>query len=285
MSDFGTAYGGRAGQELQVGVNRRIADHADDELLAPLRGRDLVPDDMVAVCVVGSAARGWENSRSDVDVYIVTRREWSSESSDDIAMPLNPPRVQTESFYASGRRWEITYWTQGQVDQLLNRVSWEAFDQGVAAREALALREEHFLARLAVCRPIHGVDWVASTRGKLGDSAFRAFQLSRSLSHVDEAVEDALGQLEAGDLPSATLSARSALGYAIDALLESYGEYGSNIPKWRARRFAAVAPAEMTFEQYWELETMATYDPADPRPWVRQILNLCQDFSMKIEIA
>ncbi|MFF2132094.1 hypothetical protein ACFVW1_43475 [Streptomyces olivochromogenes] len=256
-----------------------------DDWLAPLRERDLLPDGVLAAFVVGSAARGWHNARSDYDIYIVTATQRDAGTGDPIPLPLDPPFATSETFYAQDKRWEVKYWLDTQFDQMLAKVSWDAYEQGTSAARALTFLEELTLSRLGSCLPLQGEDWVLDVRRRLAESAFRSFVVVRSLGEVDDAVEDALGQMEAGHLESATISARNAFGYAIDALLESEGEYGSYQSKWRPNRFRAAAPDALSFEAYWELETMRTYDPADPRPWIKDVLTLCQDIAMRVEVS
>ncbi|MEU3608348.1 hypothetical protein AB0E83_23310 [Streptomyces sp. NPDC035033] len=254
-----------------------------DEWLRPLRERGLVPRGALAAFVVGSAARGWHNPRSDFDVYIVAGAERVSPTSGTVPVPLEPPFLRTEAFVANERRWDVTYWLEGQVDQILAKVSWDAFESGRVTEDTLDLREELLLSRLGSCVPLLGREWLERNRARLAESAFRSFAVVRSLGAADDAVEDALGQLEAGDLQSATISARLAFGHVVDALLESQGEYGSHLPKWRPNRFKAVAPEAIGFDEYWRVETMQGYDAADPGPWIKDVLTLCQDLAMRVE--
>lgn len=253
--------------------------------LAPLRERELLPVDSLAVFVVGSAARGWDNGRSDFDIYVVTSREWDTDTSDTIRMPLNPPRIHSEMFYHQDRRWEITYWLSSQIEQMFGKVSWDEYEREVIAKDVLTYREELALARLENCLPLLGDEWIAAGRARLATTAFRSFLVVRSLSAADDAVEDALGQMEAGDVESATISARKAFDHAIDALLEAHGEYGSHTPKWRPNRFRAASPAMLSFDKYWALETMRNYDPVDPCPWIKEVLTICQDISIRVETS
>lgn len=253
--------------------------------LAPLYERNLIPDRTVAAFVVGSAARGWDNARSDFDIYVVTTEPWQTESSGSILMPLDPPRVCSELFYLDDRRWEVTYWLESQIDQMLAKVSWVVYDSGVIAGEVLSPREETSLARIGHCHPLLGEAWIAAKDEELKRSAFRSFVTARSFGLADDATEDALGQLESGHLESAVLSGHRALGHAVDGLLESAGEFGSHMPKWRPVRFRAAAPEILSFEDYWALETMRDYDPADPRAWVHQVLTVCQDIAVQVEIS
>ncbi|GAA3784305.1 nucleotidyltransferase domain-containing protein [Streptomyces phyllanthi] len=253
--------------------------------LQPLRERGLVPEGCLAAFVVGSAARGWHNERSDFDIYIVSSDEWESTGYGTIAMPLNPPRVRTEMFYTGDRKWEVTYWLKEQFEQMFAKVSWGEYNRGVVSARVLAPREELALSRLQNCLVLLGQEWIDASRRRLSESAFRSFVVARSLGAADDCVEDALGQMDAGNLESATLSARAALGFAVDALLEGQGEYGSQLPKWRPNRFRAVSSEFLSFEDYWALETMRGYDPDDPRPWINDVLTICQEIAMRVETS
>lgn len=245
--------------------------------------RGMLPKDRLAVCVVGSRTRPWANGLSDWDVYVVTRFAWHSATAQTRPIPLRPGRVATEAFFVDQVQWEVTYWRQAQVDQMLEKVSWEEFGRGSWVADVLTLREEIFLSRLADAVAVSGDAWLARHRMLLGCTAFRSFLLSRSLGRASDAVEDALGQLAAGDLESATLSARNALQHTTDALLESLGEYGTTTAKWKPQRFRAAAPAALTFERYWALDTMRSFDPDDPAAWVEEVLTACQDVTLKVE--
>jgi hypothetical protein len=256
-----------------------------DRIVATLQARNLIPERCEAAFIVGSSARGWSNKRSDYDIYVISREPWPVLESIGVGVPLQPAEVGWHSFYTEGHGWDLAYWLDTQVDQMLAKVSWDEYDQVRATSgDTLAQREEVFLERIATCVPLLGEDWVMRRRSEIDASAFRSIVVTRSLGAANMAVEDALGQLENGDVNSAVISARFALGHAVDALLEEQGEYGSNIPKWRARRFKEVNPAALSFDKYWELETMRSYDPDDPARWINEVLTLCQDLSLKISV-
>lgn len=256
-----------------------------EPVLAALRERDLIPADTVAVACVGSVARGWANAASDVDLNVFTSSPATVPGAVALTVRLQPDVVPTLAVRAQERQCEVKWWTTGQVDQLLERVSWERFEAGGGSARFLSDTEELCLDRFVSCLPLVGTDWMAETRRKLEESAFRAFATVRSLAGVDTAVEDALGQLAAGDDESAVLSARRALGHGVDALLESHGVFGSAQPKWRARRFREAAPPELSFEDYWDLETMRHLDPGAPAAWVRRVVDLCRRLSTGVEIG
>jgi Nucleotidyltransferase domain len=251
-------------------------------LRAPLEKRGLLPDDTMAAFCGGSIARGWANEGSDYDVYIVTAAHPQGDPTLNIPVPLQPDivpvRVITED-----RRFEIKYWTDGQIDQMLDKVSQARFEQGLTA-EPLMEAEEVCLERLLTCVPIAGDDWLARRRADVQQSAFREYMVVRSLAAAEKSVEDAVGQLRSRDVYSAVLSSQLAIGRTVDALLESVGCFGTRTQKWRARRMLDAAPAALPFEEFWALMTMADLDPANPEPWVRHVVSWCQRMALDIEI-
>lgn len=253
-------------------------------LVDTLELRGLLPDDCLAVLLVGSAARGWDNRNSDFDFYVVTTRSWTSDTCQSVAIPLDPPTLPVEIVYHSGRRWELRYWLNTQIDQMFEKVSWSEFERDRTERQVLSPPEELLLARMTDCVLLRGPDWLADRRARLAESAFGPIVVARSLAAADDAVEDAMGQLAAGQVHSAVLAARQALGHTVDALLEQHGEYGSYLVKWRPQRFQAARPAALGFDEYWELETMRTYDPLNPGKWINDVLTICQDVAAKVTI-
>jgi hypothetical protein len=257
---------------------------ADARLVGSLRAKDLIPDDVTAVLSVGSLATGWANGRSDYDFYIVARSPWGGRTSSKVVLPLRPRTVPVMAAEVGGRRWDIKYWTTSQIDQLLRKVAWREFESSRVPARVLTEHEELFLERLATCVPLLGQGWAEKQRDVLETSAFRAIVTTRSLCEADDCAEDALGQLAAGDTDSAVLSARTAFGCVVDALLDSYGHYGSRTGKWRARRLRSAAPEELSFERYWRLETMAGFDAQDPAAWVIEVIRLCKRLALEIRI-
>ncbi|RNH88347.1 hypothetical protein EEZ25_34325, partial [Micromonospora aurantiaca] len=94
-----------------------VREVMDRDWLQPLQERDLLPPGALAAFVVGSTARGWDNARSDYDVYVIASREQRT-SGDVVPVSLELPWIRTEQFYARNRRWQVTYWLDAQVDEI-----------------------------------------------------------------------------------------------------------------------------------------------------------------------
>ncbi|KAA6202476.1 hypothetical protein F2B00_09810 [Streptomyces parvus] len=247
-----------------------------------LSDRGLLPDDTVAVFWVGSVARGWANSTSDFNFYIISESAWSREGMAAKSAPLNPSVIPVHVLQVDGVCWKLKHWTTGQADQMLAKVGWEAFAAHRSGELPLVEIEELFVERLESGLPVSGAEWLARYRQLARESAFRAFITTRSLDAADRCAEDAAARLAAGDPHGAVLAARRAFGFTVDALLDSRGNHGIFTPKWRARRFGELRPDSLSFDAYWGIETMADLDQARPGDWVREVLAVCRRVAAEI---
>jgi predicted nucleotidyltransferase len=237
----------------------------------------------MAVFVVGSMARGWSHDASDLDLVVVSDKPMVDERLLAINVPLIPDTIPVMGLQRAGRRWEIKFWSDSQVDQMLEKVSWETFEGDRKVGNRLTEVEQLFLERLGTCVPITGDDWVQRRREEVEDSAFRALVVLNDLALADTHAEAAMGLLTAGEAEGAVLAAREAFGHVVDALLTSEGEYGAMV-KWRARRLRSAQPRLLSFDDYWSIETMRTYDPNNPAAWVEKVFRLCKDLASQIEV-
>jgi predicted nucleotidyltransferase len=243
----------------------------------------LVPATQLSTFVVGSMARGWNHQTSDVDLVVVSTEAFVDDRVFMLTVPLAPKVLPTVAFNRDDRRWDVKFWLDSQVDQVLEKVSWEAFDTDTRIRDRFNLDEVLLIERLMTCIPISGESWVLRRREQITASAFRSFMIVQALSVLDALVEAAVGQLSAGDIESAVLSAHEAFGCAVDALLAGQGEFGAQM-KWRARRFRAVAPSLLSFDQYWAIQTMRGYNPADTEKWVHNVIDVCRTVAMEVDV-
>lgn len=242
----------------------------------------LFPDDTVAAAVVGSTARGWATWQSDVDVYVVVDHQ--PDLGDRKLVPLDPQWISSTVRHTGGVRWELTYWTPGQVEQALAKVSWERFEEGTVSEGVLVPGEEIFMSRIPEAVPLVAEDWWRSARVRLGESAFLAFQVSRSLNAFDSAKQAAVGQLDRGEVECAILSARRAFDYVTDALLESHGSFGSRLTKWKPKRYASVEQSVLPWEECWSVLSMAELRDSTAEDWVERTLRLAQQVCHSIEL-
>jgi hypothetical protein len=248
----------------------------------------LLPEQRCAVLVVGSVAVGWDTSTSDLDLCVVTVDPWPGAPGgptnpvSSLPVLLDPDCIRVEVTRAAGRRCELKYWTDGQLDQTLDKMSWAAFEAGELTQGVLSPEEFGVLQQLGKAVPLEGADWLRTKIDRLEKSATRATVCSRLLVLLDGLTEDAAGHLRAGDTDSGVLTAWLAYGRAVDAVLAAHGELGEN-PKWRPRRVREIAPPELPYADFWAITTMRDLDPADPARWVAAVIRTCQDLSAEVE--
>lgn len=261
-----------------------MSDYKDTTIVAPaLRKHQIRPTDTVAIFVSGSMVRGWGNETSDLDVHVITGQAYESSVGENVHVALEPHTLQYERIFVNGRRWDIEYWSQGQVDQLLGKVSWESYEDPDAPWSTASQAEMGMLERLPYAVEADGAGWLERVQRQLTESAHRTILVAASLRDADGLIEDAVGQLNAGDYHSAVLAARMAFAHIVDALQASLGQFGSSWPKWRARRMSLVESPALTFEQYWQVERMATYRDEDPAAWITETLETCRRISMDLD--
>lgn len=243
-----------------------------------------VAEGLICLMLVGSQARGWANPTSDFDICVVTRAPYKHAEARSVAVPLDPASTRVREFEVLGRRCELAYWTSGQIEQMVSKVSWSAFESEGVSLKSLVEVEETLLERFATAIAFVGEEWLQEQRTAVETSAFRTFISTFSMSSADGKLEDIEGMLEVGDTESAVLAARLALDHMVDAMLDSRGIYGSRIPKWRMRRLREGSNLPLSPERYWSLSTMAGFLDSDPVDWISDVVEVCQAISMEIEL-
>ncbi|MBV1849579.1 nucleotidyltransferase domain-containing protein [Catellatospora tritici] len=246
-----------------------------------MQHRELLPSDVRCVYLSGSLVRGWGNPQSDLDVYVVSDSPWSGDSAAVVPLRGLSGSIPVNAFYVDGCRWDVEHWQVVQIDALLAEVSWDRYDSGELSHLGLSRHEIDVLERLAYAQPLLQPDWLASRQEALKQSALRTALVAERLNLTDLFIEDAVGQLRAGDEECAVLSARLAFEHVVDALLASRGEFGHS-SKWRPRRFRAVQQDLLSFEDYWRLETMASYDHRRPASWVEETVETCRRIAQQV---
>ncbi|GAA0549683.1 hypothetical protein GCM10010172_34680 [Paractinoplanes ferrugineus] len=254
-----------------------------EQLYGALREKELVPDSCRAVFIGGSVARGWQHSRSDTDLYLVSGEAWEGESDGFNTVAVDPASVPTNVTFVDGNRIELRYWQESQFDQVLAKVTWDAYQNADSFGQKLSQHEAALLSRLTSALVLVGDEWVTRRREEVAASAFRSMLALRCLSEADSWVRDALGMTESGDFASAVLAAQNALAASADALSLGSHEYSIE-PKWRARRMEIIGSPILPFDRYWELATMRTYDPANPTAWIESVLEVCREVALEVEV-
>lgn len=185
-----------------------IAAHLSDVVNQDLLGESL------CIAVINSFAEGFANETSDFDIAVVVRDEGP--------------------FGAAGEHWKQLRWRGTRVDAwvipkgvLLSRL--QSIDLGSIEAQV------EFAHKIRSGLPLLGHHEWAHLRAMIRWEKFDEAVQKRHLAEASFAIEDVAGYVGEGDLFSALLRQRTAVGSAIDALLAREGETQPRI-KWRVKK-------------------------------------------------
>lgn len=217
--------------------------------------------------VGGSAARGWANPRSDIDVYVLGADSDALEG----AETEGHPRVDVHAL------------STATVDRLLDAFSWDVVRQGTDYLGTRSHREWLMLERLHHPYPLMGHDVLADYQQRLAGTAYRHMLVQEHFHFADGYAEDCLGQLAIGDDDSAVLSGWTSRMRSIDGLLSARGVYTWN-PKWRARAMQEAKQDLMTYDEFWRVMTMADLPTLGRRTWARDQVAAARDLMSRVDV-
>ena len=263
---------------------RAQALDTDEISLDWLRAVGAVPDDYAAVLLTGSLARGWGHANSDFDVYVIAEKVPPPPPGAFYAEPVRRGRIPRLSIYADDRRADVEFWRESIVEALLAKVAALADNGYAGAGGNLEEFEIRALDHLTIARQLSPGDWLAGIQRRIRASALLKVVAAHYFERADNLLDDAAGTLRSGDETSAVLAAHAAYGNTVDGLLAYHGELAASA-KWRARKMERANPPELSWDAYWELETMAGLAAAGPGPWVRRVAHRCREIIGGVEVT
>jgi hypothetical protein len=252
-------------------------------LLAALEAAALIPPDAVAVLLVGSRALGWQHERSDLDVVVVTAGPWPGTITDRQGVSLAEGSIGLVVTAVDGVLCEVKYWTEGQVRELLTKVTWSAWDAG-STGDSLSTNESLLVERLPSAVALSGETWWADVADQVRGSAARSQSALACLTRADDSLDDVSGLLGSGDVSGAVLALQRAFVHVTDALTASLGWPGTD-SKWRLRRVEAVDSEVLPAPEFWRITTMRDFDPQHPEMWVDLVIFRCSQIMLDVRLG
>ncbi|UTT39882.1 hypothetical protein NMP99_00755 [Glutamicibacter mishrai] len=241
-------------------------------------------DSCIGSFAAGSIIQGWGNRDSDIDIYLIVESLPPDYSLDDVHTSRGiQGDVHVTSKELFGRKTDIEVWTIDQVMSVLDKMNVGESEYSSSLLLGFNYFELDFMEKLNHGRAIAGSLTVDQLKRKLKSSAWRDLLIEQALHLSDIYLEDALGQLDASDLRSAILSAKLAFGHSVDAVCINSGQIGHS-PKWRAKRMETISDSCMSFEDYWAIETMASYSPEQGERWATEVIRMCRKISANIPV-
>ncbi|HXM55183.1 MAG TPA: nucleotidyltransferase domain-containing protein [Candidatus Dormibacteraeota bacterium] len=244
-----------------------------------------IPEAETHRCVFmsGSSTRGWAHATSDLDFFVIIDEPVAIDATlvkHDLS--VEPPEVRVLVRRTDDVRWDVEFWLDAQVRQIVDRCFVEDPDQSL--RRPFTHCEADLAYRLRQAIALSGEPWLEDVRSALERSRLQSILVNRALYGADGLLDDTAGLLLSGDLHTAALAVRDAFGRVVDALLIDAGELCPG-PKWRARRLLEVRPNALPWDEYWSVETMRAYTPEHARSWIEDTMDRCRRLMMEIDAS
>lgn len=244
----------------------------------------LVPSDALAVFVSGSLLEGWAHPNSDLDVFVITPTALPAETMDAFKYQTLEERVVgIRLLFDDDRRWDFEYWTEGQIEEILAKVSGWRYTPVASEPPALSDGERDIIWRLAIAESLQSEVWLTSVQDRFQESDLYRLIALLALNDADGLIDDVAGLLEIGAQTSAVMAARQALDRVADGVAALYGELSVSA-KWRAARLQRANPEELPFSDYWRQVTFTSFDQKHPAEWARESVALCQSVLLGLDL-
>ncbi|MBV1849990.1 hypothetical protein [Catellatospora tritici] len=252
-------------------------------LLGHLDQAGLIPEQALGALLVGSQARGWQHARSDLDVVVVSPNTWTATVQSQQPVALTQSSIGVAVTAVDGVLCEVKYWTEAQILEMLDKVSWAAWDAGNAGA-ALSTNEAYLIERLPHAVALVGAEWANDITDRLRDSAALSSFALACLTRADYSLDDVSGLWQSGDVRSALLAAQRAFVHVTDALTASLGSPGTD-SKWRLRRVESVNSDTLTADEFWRLTTMQDFDAQQPESWLNLLVYRCSQIMLDVRLG
>jgi hypothetical protein len=191
--------------------------------------------------ISGSLVEGLGNSRSDLDVFVITSGRISKECIESTTVEVNGAQIDVT--YAERVRVDTEIWRLQEVYETATDLNDVSVDDRVAMLQISATRLD-LAHRIRVGMPVVGADVFHDIHEKFDYDKLAYVLYTRFLSSYQNSAEDAAGAIADADAGTAFLTSRSALGYAIDSYLAACGD--TNVrQKWRARKLLRTGNAAL----------------------------------------
>lgn len=242
------------------------------------------------VCIFwsGSHAIGWNHARSDLDIYVVSSApvavDREAPNVGDVwtfDVDAIPPTVTLVLGPFGPYRSDIEFWTEEQIDHILDRMP-----TGVELDNDMftfSLTDREFLNKFVIGNALAGEEWLQERQSRVRSSGVgRAIAMKR-MAYSHSLLEDTAGFLLDGSLDSAVLAIHEAFESAVDAVMALEGDLTPQA-KWTARRLTTVNSDLIRFEEYWAVKTMKGFEQRSAREWVEVTAQRCHDLLVAVAV-
>ncbi|WP_329239170.1 hypothetical protein OG417_37160 [Actinoallomurus sp. NBC_01490] len=228
-----------------VDLDQLLRDRLDRSLVDVVGDIDPNPDE--ALFWSGSWLDGFANSRSDIDLYLVTPSFRSSGGVPEVTGPGMPPMEMT--VVPGPTRLDLTVVPLDLLRKVGSFLDGLDTDNDYPTAWSDNLRE--FVHRLTI-----GLSLVADSpfeefQSLVDPEKFRGYLKRFYQNRADSLFEDVQGLLDEGDTVSAALVARDRMEAAFDMYLATIGETNTRVDKWRWKKIQrSFHPDDVVVEKF-----------------------------------
>ena len=207
-------------------------------------------DEVLCAFISGSHVEGMATPTSDLDLYVVSPHQIRGRDEANVSMLNGEAIIDVRS--ENGLRVDTEIWTMAAVRAAARDIA-ECDPADLTAVLCLDSARLELAHRLHTALPLRNAALVRSLKDLVDHAQLRSLLATRALYEWDSLEEDTRGSLAVGDLATAQLVSRMALGSAIDAFLAARGNSNPRA-KWRFARLALCQEKDVA-QRYLELES------------------------------
>lgn len=233
----------------------------------------------LAAFAAGSLVEGIGNTRSDIDLYVLTEDEVDTDGFVDTASGSD---VTID--FLDGQRVDLETWRRSRLESLVERFA--AFDPRHSKLYlAFSRHEIEFFHALLSGVALEGAELLEKYRTVVSPERFCAAMRHMALDASEGFVEDCLGALESDDLATATLMLRASQDGVVDALLAAHGVTNAKLFKWRQVFLDRVAGITDEWRDlYWDNQRVERPVAASQAVALRARLDEVRARALEIEL-
>lgn len=225
-----------------------------DQLLRDRLGRsladviaDIDPGPDEALFWSGSWLDGFANSRSDIDLYLVTARSRFTGGVPEVTGPGMPPMEMT--IVPGTTRLDLTVVPLDLLREVGRFLDALDTDNDYPTAWSDNLRE--FVHRLTIGIPLVPDSPFEEFRSLVDPEKFRGYLKRFYQNRADSLFEDVQGLLDEGETVAAALVARNRMEAAFDMYLATIGETNTRVDKWRWKKIQrSFAPDDILVRRF-----------------------------------
>jgi hypothetical protein len=239
---------------------------------------DVRPQPDEALFWSGSWVEGFANSRSDLDLYLVSADADRRSGVPEVTGPGMPAMHMT---ITPGRtRVDLTV---APLDLLVAVGGYlDAFDGEGGYPTAWSDSFREFVHRLSIGIPLANESRLTEVRGLVDFAKYRQYLVRHYQNRADSLLEDVHGLLDEGDRVSAYLVARQRLEATADMYLAAHGETNTRVDKWRWKKLTRLAKGDSALlERFLECEAIGQRRQVDVPALTRRCLELGDELILK----